>query len=302
MKKKGLLLVFLTAVISGFAIFLNAFGVKEINPFIFAGMKNTIVMAVLFLSFFVVKDFKSLKELKKKQWSQLMLVGLVGGSVPFLLFFQGLQLSTGALGSLIHKTMFVFVIILAALFLREKVSKKVIIAVIALLAGNFFLLRADFSFNLGHLLIFSATVLWAVENIISKHLLKTLSSRTVAFGRMFFGSLFIMVFLIATNQFRLIASITSTQLSWILITSFILFLYVTTWYGGLKHVKVSTATAILLLGSPITTLLSFLFLGKAIVASEVLGILFILVGVATLIGFKWLTQKAVETASDKSRF
>ena len=45
------------------------------------------------------------------------------------------------------------------------------------------------------------------------------------------------------------------QWGWVLFTAALLLGYVLTWYVGLKQVPVTVATCILLLGSPITTLL-----------------------------------------------
>jgi drug/metabolite transporter (DMT)-like permease len=53
-----------------------------------------------------------------------------------------------------------------------------------------------------------------------------------------------------------------------------------TWYNGLKYVDVSLATAILLLGSPITSLLKFKT-GTPINAEQAFGILLLVLGVVT---------------------
>lgn len=277
--KQGLLLVFLTAIISGFSIFINQFGVSIINPYIFTGLKNIAVAVFVCGLLLVMKDWRILKNLNRKQWLLLVVIGLVGGSVPFLLFFKGLSLTTSIQGSFIHKTMFIYVIVLAALFLKEKISKKLLFGGLLLLLGNIFLLKfIPHSLGKGDLLIFLATLFWAVENIISKSVLKELPSRIVIWGRMFFGSVFILVFLAFTGQLSLMANLNINQISWVLLTSILLFGYVMTWYSGLKHIPVSLATIILLLGSPITTLLSFIQTGVT-GWQEILGMGFVLAGI-----------------------
>jgi drug/metabolite transporter (DMT)-like permease len=278
MKKKNLLLIFTTALISGISIFMNKFAVRGIESSVFTFSKNVVVALFLFSLIVLTTKFKEFKLLKRKDWLKLVLIGLVGGSIPFILFFKGLQLTTGANASLIHKSMFVFVSLLAILFLKEKLNKKWFIAAGLLLVGNYLMLRPSWSFNLGDLMILTATLFWAVENTLSKHTLKDLSGNVVAWGRMFFGSLFIFGYLIITDKTNLILALTSAQLTWILITSSFLFLYVFTWYNGLKHVSVSLATSILLLGSPITTLLKF-FTGTALTIYHISGMLMVLLGV-----------------------
>lgn len=291
MKTRGILLVFSTAIISGFSIFINQFGVSVINPYIFTGLKNIVVAVLICCLFLVMKDWRILKGLSKKYWLLLLTIGLVGGSIPFLLFFKGLFLTTAAQGSFIHKTMFIYVMVFALLFLKEKISKKLLFGSLLLLLGNAFLFKfIPHSLGKGDLLILLATLFWAIENIISKYTLKKLPARIVIWGRMFFGSIFILIFLVITNQISLIWTLSLHQISWVIITSIILLGYVITWYSGLKHVPVSMATSILLLGAPITTLLASVNTG-VISGKEVLGIGLALIG-GMLIGSRFIIDKS----------
>lgn len=286
MIKKGLSLVFLTAIISGVSIFLNKYSVSAINPYVFTFLKNVVVAVALLSLILMLKNFNELIKLNKKQWLNLVLIGLIGGSVPFLLFFKGLSLTSSAMGSFIHKSMFVYVGVLAVIFLREKLSKSIFISSILLLAGNFLILKLkSFSFNYGDLLILIATLFWAVENVISKHVLKKLSGNVVAFGRMFFGSIFILLFLGFTNQLAPIKDINASQFLWVLFTSLLLLLYVVTWYNGIKTIKVTVATSVLLIGSPVTTLLSSVFSGSISSLIELFGIVLTIIGVVIMIKF-----------------
>jgi len=286
MEKRGLLFVFFTAIISGVSIFVNKFGVKGINPYIFTGMKNIFVAIFLFSIIILLKEFKSLRQLPKKQWLKLALIGLIGGSIPFLLFFRGLQLTTAVKGAFIHKTMFIFVAFLAVIFLKEKLNKKFIIGAGLLLLGNTLLLKFVWSsLNIGDLLILIATVMWATEITLSKNTLKNLTSNQVAFGRMFFGSLFIILFLVFTGQINAIKAINTAQFNWILITSCFLLLYVFTFYTGLKHIKASIATAVLLFGQIITFSLSYIFLDAPLTLMQATGMLLMVGGIITIIGF-----------------
>lgn len=298
MNKKGLILVFTTAIISGFSIFINKYSVSVINPYIFTFLKNVIVALMLSSLIVLIKDWKILKFLTKKQWLLLLFIGLIGGSIPFLLFFKGLSLTSAAQGSFIHKTMFVYVLILAVIFLKEKITKEFLIGALLLLLGSLVSLKAlPTSFGRGDILILIATILWAIENTISKYTLKDLPGRTVAWGRMFFGSIFILIFLTFTGQLSLIGNLNFSQIGWVAVTSVILFSYVMTWYNGLKYVPVSIATAILLLGSPITTLLTFISSGMISVKAILSGAL-IIGGLVFVVG---LFQRFTRTVLVNSR-
>lgn len=284
-KNKGLLLIFSTAFISGLSVFINKFGVSVVNPYIFAGLKNIIVAGLAIGWLLMLKDWQILKKLDKKRWLMLLGIGLIGGSIPFLLFFKGLSMANAVQAAFIHKTMFIYVAILAAIFLKEKISRGFLIGGLLLFLGNILLLRViPHQFGWGDGLILLATLFWASENVLSKYLLKDLPSRIVIWGRMFFGSGLIVLFWILTGQAHLAASLSSEQIGWVMITSVLLFGYVATWYAGLKYVKVSVAAAVLLLASPITTLLTLIFLNESLIFSQVIGIVLV---ISVLGGIGW---------------
>ncbi|MBT3690488.1 EamA family transporter [bacterium] len=283
-KSKGILLVLSTALISGVAIFINQFGVKVISPDIYTFLKNLIAGLFVLAIIIAFKEWHKVKLLKKKDWLTLAIIGLVGGSIPFLLFFKGLSLSTSGNASMIHKSMFLFVAIMAVIFLKEKLNKLLIAGILVILIGNVLLLKLDPGnlLSLGDSLILIATLFWAGENIISKKAVSTISPRIVAASRMFFGSFFIFIYLLFTKQVSLLSSLSFEQFTWTLLTGFILTLFLITWYSGIKYIKISTATCILALGAPITNILS-LIQGKTLVFNQYIGLFIIIFGIALVI-------------------
>jgi len=296
MDKRSMMFALFAALVSGFSIFINKFGVKETDPYVFTGAKNIIVALFLLSAIFLLKDYKELLALNKKQWAKLFAIGVIGGSIPFLLFFKGLTMTSAAMGGFIQKMMFIFVAAGAFVFLKEKIDKRFAAAAVLLLVGNFLLLNIKaVSFNMGDALIAIAMLFWAAENVLSKHVLSEVSSRTVAFSRMFFGSLIIIAFWAATGRIGTALSLTSVQLSWIALTAVFLLLYVTSWYYALQKLKASVATSILLIASPITTALNYAFTGAAVTLGQAFGMLLIVAGIIFAIGisdvlglFKWV--------------
>lgn len=266
-------MIFLTAVISGIVVFVSGYGVGIVNPYIFTGLKNIIVALFIVSWLLMMKDWRILKKLTKAQWGLLTIVGLIGGCIPFLLYFKGLSLVAKTQAAFIHKSMFIFIFILAAIFLKEKISKNLLIVGLSLFLGNILLLKlTPTSFGLGSFLILSATLFWAGENVLSKYLLKELPSRIVIWARMFFGSIFIVFFWLITNQAHLALTLNLEQIGWVMITSVLLLGYISAWYTGLKYVNVSVAAVILLLATPITILLSN---GLALASNQIAGMILI---------------------------
>ena len=303
-ENKGLILVLATAIISGFSIFLNSFVVKGFNPFVFTTLKNAFVAVFLISAILLLGEWKNLAKLTNQQWAKLAAVGLIGGSIPFLMFFYALKIASSATtAGFLQKTIFIWATIFAVVFLREKINKMFIAGAILLLLGNFLLFSNLSVFGLPEMLVLAAAVMWGAEIVLAKHLLSDLYGRIVAFGRMFFGAGFMLLFLAGTGQMQEIGALGTEHWMWVGITGILLFLYVFTFYTGLKYTTVSKATAVLLLGQPITGILSMVFSGKAIGFNEAIGFMLMVAGVVLIIGITYfatlLKSKGVGLAAQK---
>ncbi len=119
---KGIYFALATAFISGLAVFLNKFAVGFwTNSSVFTTAKNLVVAILLTSLILLVKKLPELKKLSKKDWRQLIIIGFIGGSIPFLLFFKGLTLTSATGAAFIHKTLFIWVAVLAIPILKEKI-------------------------------------------------------------------------------------------------------------------------------------------------------------------------------------
>jgi len=281
--RKGVYFALATAIISGFSIYINKFAVMEMkDPFIFTTVKNLAVAALLFAFLILPKALPELRSLSRRQWLTLGIIGGVGGSIPFLLFFYGLSLGTAVSAAFIHKTLFIWVAILAVFFLGERLGRFHIAALVALIGGNILLLGWPKSWLVGggELMIFGATVLWAIEAILAKRVMGQVSSNVAAFGRMFFGAIVMLLYLALSGKLSVIASLSGQQVGWIALTSLLLLGYVSCYYTGLKHAPASIVASILVLGSVITSLLYAIFDAELYSPAQIVGML--LIGVAAL--------------------
>jgi drug/metabolite transporter (DMT)-like permease len=270
-RHKGIYLAFLTALISGFSIFINKFAVASFeNPTMLPAIKNGLVglllLGTLTASGQWAKNRTEVKSLTKKQLFQLIGIAIIGGALPFYLFFTGLAQIPAINAAIIQKSLVLWVAILAIPLLREKITKTQALAVLVLFAGN--LMLGGFkglTFSKGELMILFATLLWATETILAKKILRTVSPNVVATARMGLGSLILLSVLLITSHTDLtkIGSLNSTQWFWIVATSVTLFAYVSTWYRALKLAPAITVSAVLVSSTLITNILSALFITRA---------------------------------------
>ena len=85
--KKGIYLALLAAIISGFSIFFNKFAVDIVKPpLVFTAFKNCGVGLFIIAAILMTGKWQQVTSLKKREWIYLILIGIIGGSLPFYLF------------------------------------------------------------------------------------------------------------------------------------------------------------------------------------------------------------------------
>lgn len=299
MNNRGIYLALATALISGFSVFLNKFATKSFaDAYAFTTLKNIGTALLIVTIFFFPKIYGELRTLSRKQWFFLSLVGLIGGSAPFLLFFKGLTMTSATNAAFIHKTLFVWVGILAFFFLREKLGRLQILAIALIFGGNILLggLKS-WQFGLGDLLVLAATLLWSIEYIFAKKLLKNLTPEIVAWGRMFLGALALMIFIAVTGRAEQMFNLNLTQVGWLGISSVLLFGYVSFWYRALKYESASVVTCFLVPASLITTLLNSLFITHRFSFEQLIVSVIFVVALILLYKFRKINQNAPATST-----
>jgi len=285
----GLLLVLATALISGVSTFVNAYAVQGTNSAAFVSIRNIVVAAAILPIALVAARYLRAPRLARADWLRLGVIGLIGGAIPFLLFFQGLQMATAAGGAVTaafaYRTLFLWATVLAVFYLRERFDWRVVLGAGLLLGGSALLLSWNAPvWTDGTAYVLAATVMWAVEYTISKKALGNLPSSTVMLGRMGFGGAFLAAYLALTAQWSAVAGFSGPEWTWVAISAAFLGVFVGTWYTGLKRVSLSVATSALVLGFPVTWLLGVLVQGHPISTEASLGALAIVAGVAVVIG------------------
>lgn len=280
----GTLLAILTAVVSGVAIFANKIFITGLDPALFTAVRALIVGLIFLLFSFASGAFRPRSV--RIPWGWLFLVGVIGGGLAFLLFFSGLQMTTSGRAAFLHKTLPLWVAALAAGFLKERITRKQVIAMALMFAGTFMILGASVPASelwsnplIGDFLVVIATIFWAIENVVARRLLREGESNfIVSFGRMFFGALFLFGVLGLTGNIGQLALLNASQITNLLISSGLLLMYVFFYYWSLRYINVSKAATILLAAPVITVLLGYTYIGEPVTALQLGGSAAILVG------------------------
>jgi drug/metabolite transporter (DMT)-like permease len=262
-QRDGLLLTLVAAGISGVSVFVNSYGVRAVkDAAVYTTGKNA-VSAVLLLALAALWSWRGQPAVVRpvgRQWAGLAAVAVIGGSLPFVLFFDGLARASSTQAALLQKTLVIWVVLLAVPLLGERLGVLQVAAVALLVVGQAIasgsaagLFRMPF--GTGEVEILAATLLWAIEVVLAKRLLGTLSSWTVGLARMVVGSALLVGWLLLRGDLGL-TTLSPAQWGWMLLTGGLLAAYVATWFAALARAQAVDVTAVLVVGAPITALLS----------------------------------------------
>jgi len=288
----GTLLALFTAVISGISIPLNKVFVVDLDPLVFTAVRAVIIGVIFLLLSFATHGLN--KKQLKTDWKYLAVIAVIGGALAFLLFFSGLKLTTAGRAAFLHKTLPLYVAVIAFVFLKEKIPRKQVYALAIMLVGTLVLYSAQITTSglwmdphLGDLLVLGATVLWAVENVAARKVMSRGGTNfMVSFARMFFGGVILFGAVILTNKFDVLFTMTTPQWNSIFVSTVVLFGYVLFWYWSLKHINVSKASTLLLLAPVVSLVVGALWLGEPTPAVQLLGSALILIGAYFVSGIK----------------
>jgi len=284
----GVALAACTAMISGFAIFLNSYAVKEIaDAALFTTLKNGIagIALVGVLMAVSARRPRRMPSLDRRAWLGLAVIGIVGGSVPFLLFFGGLAMASAPSAAFIHKTLFVWVALLAVPFLGERLGWVQIGALGVLLASQMLITPPNgVAWGVGETMIAAATLLWAVEVVLAKRLLARVDPLVLGVGRLGIGLIVLVGYLAITGRLPLIAQLSAAQWLWVVATGAVLAGYVGTWLAALQRAPATVVASVLVLGAPVTAILVALANGTVPAGLSLVGHAFIVLGAVILAG------------------
>jgi drug/metabolite transporter (DMT)-like permease len=295
--RKGVALALMAAVVSGVSVFINGVAVKLADPLAYTLLKNLGAFAFLAAIVLAFSEYRHFRSLSRRQWGMLALIGVVGGSLPFVMFFWGLKLGGAAVSSFIYRSLFIFAAITGYFILKEKPEPRDVAAGFIILIGNALLVSGDVALGPGPLLVLGATALWSIEYAISRKVMSGVHPRAVMAARMFFGSIILISFLFASGSLGTLSDIGIEALEWLALTSLLLGGFLISWYTCIKHLPLLKAASIFTLGGLVTAALEAAFLGKAVTPAQGAGLLLILVGVALIAGI----SEAMRSAAPRAR-
>jgi drug/metabolite transporter (DMT)-like permease len=281
----GIILAIGAALISGLAIYLNAYAVKQLpDAAVYTTLKNAVAAVVLLTVAVGLGAGHGLRTIHRRRWPAVLAVGVIGGSVPFVLFFTGLAQASAPSAAFIQKTLFLWVALLAVPFLGERLGPASIVGVLVLLGGQALVLPPErIQWGMGETMILAATLFWAAETVIVKRLLGAIPGPTLGALRMGIGLVCLLGYLALTGKLAVLAGLAPTQWGWVLLTGVVLAGYVGTWFAALQRAPASVVTSVLVFGAVVTGALTAVSKGAAPNPSVIVGYLLVVAAAALIV-------------------
>jgi drug/metabolite transporter (DMT)-like permease len=277
---RGLTLAFAAAGISGLAVFINTYGVRAVrDATVYTTAKNLVAaLALVVFAALALLGRRPVVPRAGRQLTGLGAIAVIGGSVPFVLFFEGLARASSTHAAFVQKTLVVWVAALAVPLLGERLHAAHLAAMALIVCGLVVLdggLRG-LRFGDGELLILAATLLWAVEVVLAKRLLRDVAPATVSVARMGVGVVLLLGWLAVTGRFGGLGHLGGRGWLWSVATGVVLAAYVATWFTALSLAPAVDVTAVLAVGAVITALLGYAVKGTALPSTA--GLVLLLAG------------------------
>jgi len=244
---------------------------------------SSLVYLIAGLTFTPIASKTVKKAISKKYYWLVIVTGIIGAAIAPVLFFEGLKLTTAGDTSLLANGETVFSILFALLLFGERLKPKAYGAITLILIGVFIVttnLRLDgaiVNINSGNILIIGATILWGLDNNISKIITRNIEvARLVQLKSLVGGG----ILLIGTFLAGISFNIKFNQLVPIIIVgvfgvAFSLFLYL----QAIKSIGVTKSSAILSLSAVFGLSFAAIFLAEPISVYQLIAIVVMFAGI-----------------------
>ena len=211
-----------------------------------------LIGAIIFLPL-LLKGWKEVSDLHQRGWISVLWISVCGGILGTFFYTKALSYVNFidlSVVVLLQKFQPIFAIALAAIILKEKITKRFLVLAVTAIVGGYFVTFGDQPLNewsdktiIAALLSLLAAFSWGSSTVLGKHALNRLSFKTVTSLRLTVTAAIMFFILISTGEVEAISQVSIENWKYIFIIvlttgSIALFIY----YYGLNHLPASHVT------------------------------------------------------------
>lgn len=188
MNRKDMIPLLGTFVCWGSLYVVSKIALRTIPPVTVLLLRYLVAIPALFL---LLKLRGALKPVKREHLGTLFAIGLIGYFLSFCLQMLGINRLSGSISSLLGAMNPIFIPILAAIFLRERLTKEKVACVLVSMVGVVLIVGVDGKVDvLGAALMLMSVFLWSTTSIIIRRLAGQYDPMQVAMMAMLFATPF----------------------------------------------------------------------------------------------------------------
>ncbi|MDI6903131.1 MAG: DMT family transporter [Methanocellales archaeon] len=154
---------------------LTKVGLSEVTPIYLASLRFSIA-TIMFVGYALTKfEMRQIKEFTKDNFTTLLVLGIVGVTIPNILQNMGMLFITASMASILQNSSPAFTLILAAIFLRESLGCRKVSGLVLSLTGVTIISTngnlPTFSSSMvfyGNLMLVSTAICYSIYTVIGK--------------------------------------------------------------------------------------------------------------------------------------
>ena len=252
--------------------------VNQIDPITLAFLRFAIASPLMLV--FLILSNQS-KRIKRKDVPSIITLALTGVTLLYILQFYGIKFTTASNAGVLVNANVVFIAILSAIFLKEKMNLMKLGGIIFGFGGAAIIVSNNFSFNfnLGNILVLLSALSWAIYSIVGKKLLEEYDEMVITTYAFILGTLFFLPFIHFPKSI--------SPISWMSILYLAILCSVfgyAAWYKALKEMEASKVAIYLTLIPLFSIILASIILHEKITPTIIFGAILIMIGI-------YLTEK-----------
>ncbi len=242
------------------------------------------LLGAFFLLLLSFKWFKDLKNLTRKEWIAISVVALFSGALGTIFYTSALQLINYTQFSvvvLLQQLQPIWAIGMAALLLKEKITKQFLVWAGVALVAAYFISFKDLNVNLSTgsgtvmaaLLALGAGIMWGSSTAISKYVLNKVTFLTGTALRFILAPIFALLLVLGNNQTAALYTLTTAQWQTLLLITFSTgMVALAIYYYGLKRTPARITTLCELVWPASAVLIDYFYFHKTLSVTQMLGI------------------------------
>ncbi len=281
----GLLFAISNVTISALQPVITRYAALRIDPLLFCASSVMIAAGCATTMLACTGEIGLLLELR--YLPRLVAISAAGTVATTLALIYGLRKIDAVAGVILLESEPVYSLILATVFLKERPSRRQLLATAAILAAIGYAFGAVRAFRPYYpaVLILITPMFWQSSHVLSLKVMPPLTPRVITGARYVYAAIVLLAILMDLEHGSIAALAVPGGLVPVVFTgAFVYFMGSFTWYGAISRLSLSWTTALVIPAVPVASLIfAMIFLGERPDPHELIGIACAVMGILALV-------------------